>query len=75
MDHHGGVIDRFTRQLPDSDPASTREWLDYFLVGLTRCTIHCTDCTPPDGHGFARQTHSPDSMAASGLEDTSDRFR
>ncbi len=68
MEHHGGVIDRFTRQLPDSDPAETREWLVSFLVGLTRCTIRSTDCTPPDGHRLARQTYRPESKAASGLD-------
>ncbi len=32
----------------------------------TRCTPHCTECTPPGGHRLTRQTHSPESTGARG---------
>jgi len=35
------------------------------LVGLTRCTFHCTECRPPDGCRRTRQTHKPESTGAS----------
>ena len=36
------------------------------LVGSTRCTLHCTECTAPHGHRHTRQTHIVESTGASG---------
>jgi len=35
-------------------------------AGSTRCTLHCTECTPPHGHKPTRQTHIVESTGASG---------
>ena len=36
------------------------------LAGSTRCTLRCTECTPPHGHRPTRQTHIGGSTGASG---------
>ena len=36
------------------------------LAGSTRCTLRCTECTPPHGHRPTRQTHIVESTGASG---------
>jgi M6 family metalloprotease-like protein len=50
-----------------------RDWVRISNSPSSRCTFHCTECTPSGGHRRTRQTHILESTGASGPDGRSEQ--